>query len=44
MRFASSLFLEFQDYTNATLYDIAVAPLDIIWDIKASINDREDGT
>jgi len=38
------MFLEFQDYTNATLYDIAVAPMDIIWDIKAKISDREDGT
>lgn len=44
MRFTSSSFLEFQDYTNATLYDIAVAPFDIIWDIKASIEDREDGS
>lgn len=44
MRVVSSAFLEFQDYTNKTLYDYAVAPFDVTWDIKANIEDREDGT
>lgn len=38
------MFVEFQDYTNGTTYDLVVAPMDITWDIKASIEDREDGT
>lgn len=44
MRIVSSQFIEFQDYTNKTLYDYALAPFDITWDVKAKIEDREDGT
>jgi hypothetical protein len=44
MRISSSLFVEFQDYTNKTLYDITVAPVDAFWDIKATITDKADGS
>ena len=44
MRIVSSAFIEFQDYTNRTLHDTVLAPFDITWDIKAKIEDREDGS
>lgn len=44
LRFTAPLFIEFQDFTNKTQHDIALAPVDIILELDANLVDQEDGS
>lgn len=44
LRFTTPLFIEFQDFTNKTQHDIALAPVDIILELDANLVDQEDGS
>ena len=44
LRFTSSMFVEFQDYTNKTLHDIAIAPMDVNIELNSNLIDNEDGS
>jgi len=44
LRFTSSVFVEFQDSTNKTQHDLAIAPADITFELNGNIVDREDGS
>ena len=44
LRFTSGMFVEFQDYTNKTLNDLAIAPMDVNVELNANLIDNEDGS
>ena len=44
LRFTSGVFVEFQDKTNYTENDLAIAPVDLIVDLNVTLKDNENGT
>jgi hypothetical protein len=44
LRFTTGMFVEFQDYTNRTQHDLAIAPTDFTIELDSNLIDNEDGS